>query len=73
MERFRLKKPTIAVQPDGNGGRMQFLTVPAGAFVQLRVGRRDAGLVDVSFDGRLVTMFLQDLQDRGERVRGQAS
>ena len=71
MEHFRLTKSTIAVQPGGNGQRKQLLTVPAGALVHVRVSNRNTGLVDVSFDGRIVTMFLQDVRERGERVRVQ--
>jgi hypothetical protein len=68
MKSFVLNKPTMVVQSDKNGGRQQFTTAPAGALIHLRVESHKMGLVDVCFNGRLVTMFFQNLQERGERL-----
>ena len=51
---------------------MHFVTVPAGALLTLAGEPQQSGLVDVLFEGRVVAMFLRDLQDRGERILAQA-
>jgi hypothetical protein len=54
----------MAVQSDENGGRQQFTTAPAGALIHLRVESHKMGLVDVCFNGRLVTMFFKPSRAR---------
>jgi hypothetical protein len=51
---------------------MQIVTVPAGAVLQIVGEAQQSGLVDVNLNGRVVAMFLRDIEDRGERVSGTA-
>lgn len=63
----------MAVERGGTDGRMQFVTVPQGAMLQVAGDPQQSGLVDVILDGRIVAMFLRDIEDRGEKffVKGQ--
>jgi hypothetical protein len=56
----------MAVQSDKNGGRQQFTTAPAGALIHLRVESHKMGLVDVCFNGRLVTMFFRTFKSEAK-------
>ena len=47
---------------------MQFVTVPADAMLELVGEPQQSGLIDVNFDGRVVAMFLRDMQERAERI-----
>lgn len=69
---YQLKSPTMAVERGGSNGRMQFVTVPEGAIIELVGELQQSGLIDVSFDGRVVAMFLRDVEDRGERIFAKA-
>lgn len=62
---YRIKSPTIALERDGSG-RMHFLTVPVGGIVQPIGDVQQIGLIDVLYELRLVSMFLRDIEDRGE-------
>lgn len=66
VKRYRLKAPTMAVER-GSDGRMQLVTVPEGAIVQVEGEPQQSGLVDVIFDNRNVAMFFRDIGDRGEK------
>lgn len=72
MSKYQLKSPTMAVERGGTDGRMQFVTVPAGSLVQITGDPQRSGLVDVVFKGRIVAMFLRDIEDRGERILARA-
>jgi hypothetical protein len=47
---------------------MQFVTVPVGAMLKLAGEPQQSGLVDVLYDGRVVAMFLRDIEDRAKRI-----
>jgi hypothetical protein len=66
--RYRLKSATIAVEQGRPDGRMQLLTVPAGALIELAGEVQQSGLIDVKCKGRIVAMFLQDIENRSEKV-----
>ena len=70
--RYRLKSPTMAVERGGSNGRMQFVTVPSGTMLEVVGEPQQSGLVDVRFDGRVVAMFLRDIEDRAEKILARA-
>jgi len=50
-------------------GRHVARTVPAGAIVAVEPESGDGGkLVNVTWEGRQVTMFTQDIRARGEKI-----
>jgi hypothetical protein len=69
---YQLMSLTMAVEPGGSNGRMQFVTVPAGTMLELIGETQQSGLIDVHFEGRVVAMFLRDLEERGERIFAKA-
>ena len=72
-QRFRLKTATIATITDGPDNRIA-VQLPAGAqIVILDQIHPDAPLdsthqVKVDWGGKLVSMFLVDIQEKGERI-----
>ena len=52
----------------GTAGRMQIVTVPAGAMVEILGSTQQSGLTDVLFEARIVSMFLRDIEGRGQKV-----
>ena len=73
VRKYRLKSPTMAVERGGTDGRMQLATVPAGALLTIVGEAQQSGLIDVLFEGRIVAMFLRDIEDRGGRILGPSS
>jgi len=67
-KRFRLERTTLAI--DGVNGRRQTSYVPAGAVIKVVSGPTSAGdrMVDVLWDGKIVTMFVMDVNVRGTEV-----
>ena len=51
---------------------MQFVTVPEGAMIELICEPQQSGLIDVSFEGRVIAMFLRDIEDRGKIILAKA-
>ena len=66
---YQLQSPTMAVERGGSNGRMQFVT---GAMLELIGEAQQSGLIDVHFEGRVVAMFLRDIEERGERIFAKA-
>jgi hypothetical protein len=72
-QRFILREATIAVGHDESGKRF-LVTIPSGAeitaidIVPLEPTKDLAERINVEWEGRSLSMFLTDLQHRGERV-----
>ena len=65
--RFRLRTATIAL--DFVDGKRVALTVPAGDVVKVISGpTRGDRLLDVTWNGRFVTMFSVDIRERGDEI-----
>jgi len=73
-KRFRLKTETLGINTVD--GKRVAVPVPTGAIIEItRDGSRPGGMVDVRWDGKALTMFFEDIQNRGEAVtkkRGEA-
>ena len=74
-KRFRLKTDTMGVGTVDD--KRVAVTVPADAIIEVTGGPRpnDIRMVDVRWDGKALTMFFEDIQNRGEAVtkkRGEA-
>ena len=71
--RFKLERPTLAIH--GADGKRQTSYVPAGAIIKVVSGPTSAGdrMVDVLWDGQIVTMFALDVNVRGTEVDDGAS
>ena len=66
--RFKLERPTLAI--DGVNAKRQTSFVPAGAIIKVVSGPTSEGdrMVDVLWDGKIVTMFAIDVNVRGTEV-----
>ena len=70
---FRLKVPTLGLTLIDE--KRIAVPIPAEAIVVVTSGPRpdDMRMVDVLWDGQMLTMFAQDLQRRGEEVTTKAT
>jgi hypothetical protein len=69
MGRYRITNPTLALFHED--GRHIAKTVPSGATITIESGAFDGEkLVSVTWDGKSVMMFTEDLRVRAERVTG---
>ena len=74
MRHFILREATVAVGFDESGKRVA-VTIPTGAkitavdIVPREPTKDHTEQINVTWNGRSLTMFLTDLQHRGERVR----
>ena len=72
-QKFILRNPTIAIGLDETGKRIA-LTIPAGTeisvpdVVPMKPTTDPGERVHVNWNGRSLSIFLADLQARGERV-----
>jgi hypothetical protein len=70
--RFQLLIATLGIETIDNDNRYP-VVVPAGEIITVISGPRpdDKRLVDVEWDGRKLIMFSEDVQKRGELVKGE--
>ena len=66
--RFKLERPTLAI--DSANDKRQSSYVPAGAIIKVVSGPTSDGdrMVDVLWNGKVVTMFAIDVNVRGTEV-----
>jgi hypothetical protein len=67
-KRFRLKTDTLAI--DSSGEQRLAVTVPAEEIIEVIRGPRpdDIRMVDVRWNGRVLVMFAEDIQGRGQEI-----
>ena len=72
-KRFRLNPPTLGILL-GDGERIA-VQLPKDAIVEVTSGPRpdDQRMVDVVWEGKALAMFVQDIRDRGEQVKGKSA
>jgi hypothetical protein len=65
---FRLKRNTISIQTQGD--QRHVVVVPEGAIVHVLSGPRpdDKRMVKVSWEAKMLVMFAEDIQARGQEV-----
>ena len=65
VQSFRIKSALVAVDPEPG---LRIVTVNVGQVVTVVGTVQRVGLVDVLVDGRTLSVFMRDLEERGERV-----
>jgi hypothetical protein len=65
---YRAREPILALQPDQNG-RHKFETISPGTVFDLRDKAASSGLVGVECCGKVLSVFMCDLQERCDKVR----
>ncbi len=67
---YCVRDPFLAVR-DEVPGRSAFATVPEGAIILVRGFRKNSGMVDFQYEGRVLAAFLQDIEERCDMVEQQ--
>jgi hypothetical protein len=69
-KRYRLTSDTLAIESVNE--RRIAVTVPTGEIVEVIRGPRadDTPMVDVRWNGKVLVIFAEDLQRRGEDITG---
>jgi hypothetical protein len=69
-KRYRLTSDTLAIESVNE--RRIAVTVPTGEIVEVIRGSRpdDTRMVDVKWNGKVLVIFAEDLQRRGENITG---
>ena len=72
-KRFRLVAPASAV--DASGGKRIVVTIPAGAIIEVICGPvlDNLWMVEVRWDGKVMAMFGEDLEGRGQEIVGRTA
>jgi hypothetical protein len=72
-KRFLLKRETISIHT--MGGERQVVMVPEGAIVEVISGPKpdDKRMVDILWDTKVLVMFAEDIQARGEEITGRSA
>ena len=72
--RFHLLVETLGIESIDDHNRVAVM-VPAGETITVLSGPRpdDKPLVDVSWGAKMLVMFYEDIQKRGEQVKGGAA
>ena len=70
---LRLNAPTLGIL-SGDGERIA-VQLPKDAIVEVASGPRpdDQRMVDVVWEGKTLTMFAQDIRDRGEELKSKSA
>ncbi|HEX5230578.1 MAG TPA: hypothetical protein VFW44_22860 [Bryobacteraceae bacterium] len=66
MLRYRLKCSIVGIERSSKG--MQLIQIGSGEILLLPDGDREQGLMEIVFHGRNVSVFVQDVVERGVRI-----
>ena len=66
--KYRLRSAVVAIKPDQDGFRI--LTIRAGQTVHVVGQVQRSGMVDVSIEDETLSMFIQDIESRGDPLAG---
>ena len=70
-KRFRLKSNTLAIEASDQ--KRLAVTVPAEQIIEVIRGPRrdDQRMIDIRWNGRVLVMFAEDVQGRGQEITSQ--
>lgn len=66
--RYKLNDPMMAVIQRAPGGESKLLTIPAGAILRLAEEAPSHGLVNATWEGHVIHVFVEDLESRGRPI-----
>jgi hypothetical protein len=69
--KYRVLKPLLAIRREP-GVAAVFVTIPPGSLIILNGAVEPTGFVDVLYDGQIVKVYMRDVEERADRVEGQA-
>ncbi|MEO8050076.1 MAG: hypothetical protein ABI833_06630 [Acidobacteriota bacterium] len=71
-KRFRLTRYAMGIAQ--RGGRNMAIMVPVGAIIDVMNGPFDGvRLMDVRYDGEMIMMFTNDMENHTEAIKGEAA
>ena len=72
-KQFRLTTETLAIQRIE--GERRAVKVPADAIIRVISGPKptDSRMIDVEWDGNQLVMFAEDVQRRGQEIKGRTA
>jgi hypothetical protein len=68
MYTYQLRVAIVGVSRDADAP-MKVITVPVGSLLTVATVTLESGLVDATWDGQTVSVFVQDLKARGDLIR----
>jgi len=66
MSNYRLKSAIVGVEHSVDG--MHITHIASGTILSIPDTERESGMIEIVHQGRNVSVFLQDLRERAERV-----
>ncbi len=66
LQRYCLQSATLAVVV--RDGQKDLITLEVGAVIEVDASARTSGLVDASWRGEIISLFAEDIRDRGTPV-----
>jgi hypothetical protein len=72
MYTYQLRLAMVGVSRDDDAP-MRVITVPVGAVLTIAAITLESGLVDATWDGDVISVFVQDLKVRGDLIRTTAT
>jgi hypothetical protein len=72
MYTYQLRVAIVGVCRDADAP-MKVITLPVGAVLTMATITLESGLVDATWDGQTVSVFVQDLKARGDLIRTTAT
>jgi hypothetical protein len=68
---YRLKSAIVGVEHSPTG--MHITHIASGAILHIPDTDRESGMIEIVYQGRNVSVFLQDVRERAERLDGHAA
>ena len=68
---YRVLKPLLAIRHEP-GEAAVFITIAPGSLITLEGEVEETGFVDVLYEGRVVKVYMRDIEGGAERVEGHA-
>ena len=68
MQTYKLHQEMVGVSRFADG-HMQIVTLPAGVVLDVAKIKLQSGLVDATWEGQNVSVFVQDLKERGTLIK----
>lgn len=64
---YRVSAPLVASTQDGDG-RARFIAIPRGSVIVAPGNLEPLGIVEVEYEGRMISVFTRDIHERAIRV-----
>jgi hypothetical protein len=71
MQKYQLREAIVAVSRDPDG-HTRVITLAAGSVLTVKNMALESGLVDAEWNGRAVSVFVQDVKARADLVKSSA-